>query len=83
MLLVTGPVSRHMQAALRRTWVATPKPRYVIAAGDCACDGGEFGLSYASCGAVENVIPVDVKIPGCPPEPMALLQGIRAVLRQR
>ncbi len=83
MLLVTGPVSRHMQAALRRTWAATPEPRYVIAAGDCACDGGEFGDSYASCGAVENVIPVDVKIPGCPPPPMTLLQGILAALHSR
>jgi len=82
-LLVTGPVSRHMQAALRRTWEATPKPRYVIAAGSCACDGGEFGVSYASCGAVENVIPVDVKIPGCPPSPADLLQGILAALRSR
>jgi len=83
LLLVTGPVSRHMQAALRRTWAATPAPRYVIAAGACACDGGEFGISYASCGAVENVIPVDVKIPGCPPTPTELLRGIRAVLGVR
>ena len=83
MLLVSGPVSRHMQAALRRTWAATPAPKYVIAIGGCACDGGEFGISYASCGAVENVIPVDVKIPGCPPAPMDLLQGILAALRGR
>ncbi len=79
-LLVTGPVSRHMEAALRRTWEATPEPRIVIAAGDCACNGGEFGVSYASCGAVENVLPVDVRIPGCPPAPMALLQGILAAV---
>ncbi|HFD78923.1 MAG TPA: NADH-quinone oxidoreductase subunit NuoB [Gammaproteobacteria bacterium] len=79
-LLVTGPVSRHMQAALQRTLAATPEPRYVIAAGSCACDGGEFGVSYASCGAVENVIPVDVKIPGCPPTPLDLLRGILAAL---
>ena len=80
-LLVTGPVSRHMETALRRTWRATPSPKLVIAAGECACTGGEFGVSYASCGAVENVIPVDVKIPGCPPEPMDLLKGLLAALR--
>jgi Ni,Fe-hydrogenase III small subunit len=74
-LLVTGPVSRHMETALRRTWRATPSPKFVIAAGSCACDGGEFGVSYASCGAVENVIPVDIRIPGCPPAPVDLLDG--------
>jgi Ni,Fe-hydrogenase III small subunit len=77
-LLVTGPVSRHMEAALKRTFTATPAPKLVIAAGECACSGGEFGVSYASCGAVENVIPVDVKIPGCPPTPYDLLRGILA-----
>lgn len=75
-LLVTGPVSRHMETALRRTWRATASPKFVIAAGTCACDGGEIGISYASCGAVENVVPVDVKIPGCPPTPMDLLKGL-------
>jgi len=79
-LLVTGPVARHMEAALRRTWLATPSPKLVIAAGTCACTGGEFGVSYASCGAVENVIPVDVKIPGCPPAPLDLLRGLLAAL---
>ena len=79
-LLGTGPVSRHMQAALLRTWKATPAPKFVIAAGTCACDGGEFGINYASCGAVENVLPVDVKIPGCPPAPLDLLRGILAAL---
>ena len=79
-LLVTGPVSRHMETALRRTWRATPAPKLVIAAGVCACDGGEFGVSYASCGAVENVIPVDVKIPGCPPAPIVLLRGLLGVI---
>lgn len=79
-LLVTGPVSRHMENALRRTAAATPSPRFVIAAGTCACDGGEFGESYASSGAVEKVIPVDVRIPGCPPTPKTLLQGILAAL---
>jgi Ni,Fe-hydrogenase III small subunit len=81
-LLVTGPVSRHMETALRRTWRATPAPKLVIAAGACACDGGEFGVSCASCGAVENVIPVDVKIPGCPPTPLDLLKGLLGVLRR-
>jgi len=75
-LLVTGPVSRHMEAALIATYEATPKPSYVIASGDCACDGGEFGISYASCGAVENVLPVDLKIPGCPPSPAQLMRGL-------
>jgi len=56
-LLFTGPVSRHMETALRRTWEATPDPKLVIAAGQCACDGGEFGVSYASCGAVANIFP--------------------------
>jgi Ni,Fe-hydrogenase III small subunit len=79
-LLVTGPVSRHMETALRRTWRATPSPKFVIAAGECACTGGEFGVSYASCGAVENVILVDVKIPGCPPAPLDLLTGLLAAL---
>jgi len=79
-LLVTGPVSRHMETALRRTWMATPSPKYVIAAGACACDGGEFGVSYASCGAVDNVIPVDIRIPGCPPTPADLLRGILAAI---
>jgi Ni,Fe-hydrogenase III small subunit len=81
-LLVTGPVSRHMEAALRRTYEATPAPKWVIAAGDCACMGGEFGVSYASCGAVANVIPVDVRIPGCPPSPQQLLMGLLALLQR-
>jgi Ni,Fe-hydrogenase III small subunit len=79
-LLVTGPVSRHMETALGRTRRATPSPKFVIAAGSCACDGGEFGISYASRGAVENVIPVDVKIAGCPPTPANLIRGILAAL---
>ncbi len=83
MLLVTGPVSRHMEAALRRTYEATPAPKLVIAVGDCGACGGEFGVSYASCGAVANVIPVDAVIPGCPPTPLALLQGILAAIERR
>lgn len=79
-LLVTGPVSRHMESALRRTFRATPSPKYVIASGDCACHGGEFGVSYASRGAVENVIPVDFKIAGCPPSPIQLINGLLAML---
>jgi Ni,Fe-hydrogenase III small subunit len=79
-LLVTGPVSRHMEGALLRTYEATPSPKWVIAVGDCACSGGEFGVSYASCGAVSNVIPVDVRIPGCPPTPNRLLRGLLALI---
>ena len=76
MLLVTGPVSRNMEVALRRTYEAMPEPRLVVAIGDCGCDGGIFGENYASCGRVANVIPVDVAVPGCPPEPAAIMQGI-------
>ncbi|HWK84712.1 MAG TPA: formate hydrogenlyase [Caldimonas sp.] len=76
MLLVTGPVSRHMEEALRRTFAATLEPRLVIAVGACGADGGEFGTSYASCGAVSNVIPVDAVIHGCPPTPLDLMRGI-------
>ncbi len=75
-LLVTGPVSHNMEIALKRTYDATPSPKIVIAVGDCGCTGGIFGESYASLGGVENVIPVDARIPGCPPTPVALLQGI-------
>ncbi|MDI3259168.1 MAG: NADH-quinone oxidoreductase subunit B family protein [Sinobacteraceae bacterium] len=76
LLLVTGPVSRHMEIALKRTYEAMPEPKWVIAAGDCGCNGGIFGESYASRGPVARVIPVDVQVPGCPPEPLALLRGI-------
>ena len=76
MLLVTGPVSRNMETALKRTWEATPDPKLVVAIGDCGCTGGIFGESYASCGRVSNVIPVDVAVPGCPSTPVAILQGI-------
>ena len=79
-LLVTGPVSRHMAVALRRTYEATPEPRLVVAAGGCACTGGIFGESYASLGRVANVIPVDVEIPGCPPTPTQLMQGLLAAI---
>src|SRR4051812_9484006 len=80
LLLVTGPVSRHMAIALRRTYDATPEPRLVVAVGECGCTGGIFGESYATLGRVSNVIPVDVEIPGCPPTPTQLLQGILAAI---
>jgi Ni,Fe-hydrogenase III small subunit len=80
MLLVTGPVSKHMAIALKRTYDATPEPKLVVAVGDCGCTGGVFGESYATLGRVANVIPVDVEIPGCPPTPAALLQGILAAI---
>jgi Ni,Fe-hydrogenase III small subunit len=76
LLLVTGPVARNMEEALRRTYEATPEPKLVVAVGDCGCDGGIFGESYASRGRVANVIPVDVAVPGCPPPPVAIMQAI-------
>jgi len=82
MLLVTGPVSKHMAIALQRTYDATPDPKLVVAVGDCGCSGGIFGESYASLGRVANLIPVDAEIPGCPPTPTALLQGILAAIRK-
>jgi Ni,Fe-hydrogenase III small subunit len=80
LLLVTGPVSKHMEVALRRTYEATPDPKLVVALGDCGCNGGIFGENYASLGRVSNVIPVDVAVPGCPPSPTRILQGIRTAL---
>ncbi len=76
LLLVTGPVSRNMEVALKRTYDAMPAPKLVVAVGDCGCNGGIFGESYASRGRVANVIAVDVAVPGCPPTPTALMQGI-------
>jgi len=84
LLLVTGPVASNMQVALQRAYDATPAPKLVVAVGDCGCDtgncagisGGIFGESYASRGKIANVIPVDVAVPGCPPTPLALMQGI-------
>ena len=81
MLLVTGPVSRNMAHALRLTYDATPEPKLVVAIGDCGCSGGIFGESYASCGQVSNVIPVDVAVPGCPPAPIEILRGILTAVR--
>jgi Ni,Fe-hydrogenase III small subunit len=80
LLLVTGPVSRHMVTALRGTYDATPEPKLVVALGDCGCTGGVFGEGYASCGRVSNVIPVDVAVPGCPPTPTRILAGILAAI---
>src|SRR5579863_8448915 len=76
LLLVTGPVSKHMEVALRRTYDATPDPKLVVAIGDCGCTGGIYGESYASCGRVSNVVPVDVAVAGCPPSPLQILRGI-------
>ena len=76
MLLVTGPVTRNMELALRKTYDAMPAPRLVVAVGACGCSGGIFGRNYATRGGVDSVIPVDVYIPGCPPNPHALLHGI-------
>jgi Ni,Fe-hydrogenase III small subunit len=83
LLLVTGPVSKHMAIALQRTYDATPEPKLVVAVGDCGCTGGIFGESYASLGRVANVIPVDFEVRGCPPSPTALLEGILAAIAHR
>ena len=92
MLLVTGPVSRNMEVALKRSYDATPEPKLVVAIGDCGCTGGIFspaaapgdsGETYASCGRVSNVIPVDVAVPGCPPTPFAIMQGILTAISVR
>ena len=79
-LLVTGPVTRNMREALARTYHATPDPKWVVAVGDCALDGGLFSGSYAVVGGVSAVVPVDLHIPGCPPRPMQLLKGLRSLL---
>ncbi len=81
MLLVTGPVSRNMAPALRLTYDATPDPKLVVAIGDCACGAGIFDENYATCGKVSNVIPVDVAVAGCPPEPIEILRGILTAIR--
>jgi Ni,Fe-hydrogenase III small subunit len=82
MLLVTGPVSRNMEVALRRTYDATPEPKLVVAVGDCGRDGGIFGEGYATCGGVAQVIPVDVVVPGCPPAPIEILRGILTAVQR-
>jgi Ni,Fe-hydrogenase III small subunit len=79
-LLVTGPVTRNMREALERTYNATPDPKWVVAVGDCAADGGIFCGSYGVVGGVGAVVPVDLHIKGCPPSPVKLLQGLLALL---
>jgi Ni,Fe-hydrogenase III small subunit len=80
-LLVTGPVTRNMREALERTYAATPDPKWVVAVGDCAVDGGIFSDSYAVVGGVHEVVPVDLHIRGCPPSPTQLLEGLLALLQ--
>jgi Ni,Fe-hydrogenase III small subunit len=79
-LMVTGPVTKNMREALERTWRATPDPKWVVAVGNCARDGGIFTGSYAVTGGVSQVVPVDLHIPGCPPSPAQLLTGLLALL---
>ncbi len=83
LLLVTGPVTLNMKAAVLAAYDATPAPKLVVAAGECACTGGIFADSYAVCGPVSSVLPVDVTIPGCPPPPIDLLRGILTACRSR
>ena len=79
-LLVTGPVTHNMREALERTYAATPAPKWVVAVGGCARDGGCFAGSYAVAGGVSDVVPVDLHIPGCPPRPVEILRGLLALL---
>ena len=83
-LLVTGPVTRNMEIALRRTYEATPEPRIVVAVGACGCSGGIFGeATYAAVGGVDRIVPVDVYVPGCPPRPSAILNGLLVAMGRR
>jgi len=81
-LMVTGPVTKNMREALKRTYNATPDPKWVVAVGDCAVDGSIFAGSYAVVGPVENVVPVDLHVRGCPPRPLQLLTGLLALLEK-
>jgi len=81
-LMVTGPVTKNMREALKRTYDATPDPKWVVAVGTCAADGGLFAGSYAVEGGVKDVVPVDLHIPGCPPNPRQLLAGLLALLER-
>ncbi|TKC81448.1 formate hydrogenlyase [Trinickia terrae] len=83
LLLVTGPVTLNMRAAVLAAYDATPHPKLVVATGECACTGGLFGESYAVCGPLSSILPVDVTIPGCPPSPVDLLRGILAACQLR
>jgi Ni,Fe-hydrogenase III small subunit len=78
-LLVTGPVTRNMAVALRRTYEAVPQPRVVVALGDCARNCGPFAGGYGVAGAVSDVVPVDVEVPGCPPRPEAIAAALRGL----
>lgn len=82
-LMVTGPVTRNMRQALERTWNATPDPKWVVAVGDCAIDCGVFAGSYAVAGGVADVVPVDLRIKGCPPRPLDLMRGLLTLLEPR
>ena len=79
-LLVTGPLCRNMREALERSWACTPEPKWLVAVGDCAADGGVFKGSYAIEGGIGEALPVDLLIPGCPPSPAQLLEGLLALL---
>jgi Ni,Fe-hydrogenase III small subunit len=81
-LMVTGPVTKNMREALERTYNATPDPKWVVAVGDCAANGGIFAGSYAVTGGVANVVPVDLHIPGCPPRPIDVLKGLLALVEK-
>ncbi len=81
-LLVTGPVTKNMREALERTYLATPSPKWVVALGDCALDGGFFAGSYACVGGVSAVVPVDLHIRGCPPKPVDILKGLLALMKK-
>jgi Ni,Fe-hydrogenase III small subunit len=81
-LMVTGPVTKNMREALQRTYDATPSPKWVVAVGDCAVDGGCFAGSYAVVGGVSEVIPVDLHIAGCPPSPIEILSGLLALIKE-
>ena len=81
-LLVTGPLTRNMHEALQRTYNATPGPKFVVAAGDCAIDGGCFAGSYAVMDGIAGTVPVDLRIPGCPPRPADLLKGLLALMQR-
>jgi len=83
MLLVTGPVTKHLEAALKITYAALPEPKLVIAVGNCGANGGEFGKSYACLGGISEVIPVDAVIKGCPPTPLDMLQGILLLIQKK
>ncbi len=81
LLLVTGPMSRHMETALKRVYAATPDPKRVVVAGDCGKDGGIFGTSYACHGGIAQILPVDVVVAGCPPAPIDILRGILSAVQ--